>query len=307
MMSEAPDLHGIDLNLLPKFRALYRHRSVSEAARELYLTQSALSNALAKMRSLFSDELFVRTATGMEPTPLAHLVAEPIEQALTQLQTEFVRARGFNPRQSRRTFRIAMTQLGEVWLAPRILAIVQNAAPDIVLGSILADDRGVERALSNGNIDFAIGHLPGLGLGFRDRELAIHEFVCVLRNGHPALQNGAVTLQALMGCTFVESAASRYRTSNVLALPYVIAATDLVARIPAWFAAGFPSSLGLRMVRLPEETRKSISVFWHENFERDPGHRWMRSVIERAAKLNAEGGFDAPAILTATNVEAGAA
>jgi DNA-binding transcriptional LysR family regulator len=305
MIGGSPELHGIDLNLLPKFRALYRHRSVSEAARELYLTQSALSNALAKMRSLFGDELFVRTATGMEPTSFAHSVAEPIERALTQLQTELVRARGFDARQSLRTFRIAMTQLGELWLAPRILAIVQNAAPSVVVDTIGADDRRFERALSNGNIDFAIGHLPTLGLGLRHQVLATHESVCVLRSGHPALQDGAVTLQAL---TRVRSLEERYRTPNLPALPYLIAATDLVARIPAWFAAGFASPLDLRLVRLPEEPRQTIRLLWHETFEHEPGHRWMRSVIERAVRArNAEESLDATEILTVADKQSGAA
>lgn len=322
-MREGLDLNGIDLNLLPKFRALYRHRNVSEAGRELHLTQSALSNALAKMRALFGDELFVRTATGMEPTPFAHSIAGPIDRALGRLGMEFVHARGFNPEQSLRTFRIAMTQLGEVWLAPRILAIAQAAAPDIVVSSVVAGDRGFEKALSNGNVDFVIGHLPELGLVFRDQELGFHEFVLVLRKDHPALQNGRARLEALISCTSVEiiehgsmqgnraamrlaeSVALRYRTSNVLALPYVIGATDLVAVLPAWFAAGFASSLGLRLVRMPEEPyRVSIRLFWHENFERDPGHLWMRSVIARAATVaNGEESFDATSILTAVNGE----
>jgi DNA-binding transcriptional LysR family regulator len=329
MMRDGQDLNGIDLNLLPKFRALYRHRNVSEAGRELHLTQSALSNALAKMRLLFGDELFVRTATGMEPTAFAHSIAEVIERALARLETEFVQARGFNPEQSLRTFRIAMTQLGEVWLAPRILATAQASAPDIVVSSVMAGDHGFEKALSSGRIDFAIAYFPELGRGLRDQELGTHEFVCVLRKGHPVLQNGRVTLQALMSCTFVEiiehgsiqglvnrfagrfaqSVALRYRTSNVLALPYVIAATDSVAVVPAWFAAGFASSLGLRLVRMPDEPcRASIRLLWYENFERDPGHLWMRSLIVRAANVvNFEESFDPTTILTAVDDEVGAA
>lgn len=305
MMRDGLDLRGIDLNLLPKFRALYRHRSVSEAGRELHLTQSALSNALAKMRSLFGDELFVRTATGMEPTPFAHTIAEPIERALARLETDFVNARSFAPESSARTFRIAMTQLGEIWLAPQILSLARVAAPDIVVSNVASGDRGFEGALSAGSIDFAVGHLPELGVGFRDQELGVHEFVCVLRSEHPALQKKPLTLKALMCCTFVEvvengtlygpasraimrlarTDALRYRTSNVLALPDVIAANDLVAVIPAWFAARFADAR-LRLVRIhPEPYLGSIRLFWHENYERDPGHLWMRSVIARAANV----------------------
>jgi DNA-binding transcriptional LysR family regulator len=186
-MRDGLDLRGIDLNLLPKFRALYRHRSVSQAGRELHLTQSALSNALAKMRSLFGDELFVRTGAGMEPTAFARSIAEPIERALARLETDFVKTRGFAPENSGRTFRIAMTQLGEVWLAPQILSFARTAAPDIVVSNV-PGDRGFATALSAGSIDFAVGHLPELGVGYRDQELGVHEFVCVLRSEHPALR-----------------------------------------------------------------------------------------------------------------------
>jgi DNA-binding transcriptional LysR family regulator len=327
MMREGSDLNGIDLNLLPKFRALYRHRNVSEAARELYLTQSALSNALAKMRSLFSDELFVRTATGMEPTPLAHSVAESIEKALTQLQTELVRARGFDPRKTRRTFRIAATQLGELWLVPRLLADMQNTALSVVVGSIGTEDRGFERTLSNGSVDFAIGHLPQLGHEFRHQELAIQEYVCVVRNEHPVLKSGPVTLKSLMSCTFVEivelglakinvpsirpvdSVAPRYQAANVLTVPHIVAATDLAALIPAWFAVDLSPLLGLRLIRLPEESRRmSIRLFWHENFERDPGNCWMRLVIERAASArDVEVSFESTDMLTVADAQIGAA
>lgn len=304
-MRDSLDLRGVDLNMLPKFRALYRHRNVSEAGRELHLTQSALSNALAKMRSLFGDDLFVRTATGMEPTPFAHAIAEPIERALVRLETDFVKVRGFAPEHSARTFRIAMTQLGEVWLAPQILSFARTVAPDIVVSNVAPGDRGFEAALSAGAIDFALGHLPELGVGFRDQELGIHQFVCVLRGDHPVLREEPLTLDTLMSCTFVDvvengtpdgpasraimrlarSNAMRYRTANILALPNVIAATDLVAVIPAWFAARF-MGMNLKLVRiLPEPYVGSIRLFWHENYERDPGHLWMRSLIARAADV----------------------
>jgi DNA-binding transcriptional LysR family regulator len=323
MMRDGLDLRGIDLNMLPKFRALYRHRSVSEAGRELHLTQSALSNALAKMRSLFGDELFVRTPTGMEPTSFAHTIAEPIERALVHLETDFVRLRGFAPEHSARTFRIAMTQLGEVWLAPQILSFARTVAPDIVVSNVTAGDRGFEGALSAGSIDFAVGHLPELGVGFRDQELGVHQFVCVLRGDHPVLRE-PLTLHALMSCTFVDivendtpygraimrlvrSDAMRYRTANILALPNVIAATDLVAVMPAWFAARF-TNMNLKLVRiLPEPYVGTIRLFWHENYEHDPGHLWMRSLIARAANVaNVEESLNDVEIITVVSEGAAA-
>jgi DNA-binding transcriptional LysR family regulator len=285
-MRDRLDLNAIDLNLLPKFRALYRHRSVSETARELHLTQSAVSNALARMRSMFGDELFVRTASGMEPTALAHAIATPVERALVKLEGEIAQVGHFEPEHSRRSFKIAMTQLGEAWLAPQILAYAHGTAPDIVVSAVLSGDRGFETALTSGNIDFAVGHLPELEYTFHHAVIGMHELVCVVRDGHPIFA-GRLTMSALLSCTFAEVAergsmygavsraivrkahpdAMKYRTANVMALPSVIAATDLVAVLPAWFAARCAGPLGLRLLRLgdlqtrprlrPRSTRRS--------------------------------------------------
>jgi DNA-binding transcriptional LysR family regulator len=302
-MRDRLDLNEIDLNLLPKFRALYQFRNVSEAARALHLTQSALSNALARMRSTFDDELFLRTSTGMEPTPFAQSIAAGVERALGKLEGEFTRTRVFEPESSSRTFKIAMTQLGETWLAPGILSLTHSTAPDIVVSTAVGGDRGFEIALSGGGIDFAVGHLPDLVHNFQHAELAIHEIVYMVRDGHPILQ-GPATLSKLPTCTFVEVVergtmygepnrammqlapqnALRYRTANVMALPHVVAATDLVGIVPAWFGARCAASMGLRLLRFVEQpTFATIRLFWHRSLEQDPGHLWMRSIIARAA------------------------
>jgi DNA-binding transcriptional LysR family regulator len=300
---EGLNLNGIDLNLLPKFRALYRHRNVSEAGRELHLTQSAISNALARMRSIFGDELFVRSGNCMEPTPLAHSIARPIDDALAKLEGEFSHIKGFEPESSSRVFKIAMTQLAEAWLAPHILALARSVAPYIVVSSAVSGDHGFEIALSSGGLDFAVGHLTELGNGFRDVKLGMHEIVCMMRADHPVLRRQPLTLSTLLSCTFayvlecgtygalshaIEKIAPpdamRYRTANVMALPLVIAKTDLVALVPAWFGARCTQSLGLRLIRIGSEPMVStVRLFWHKHFESDPGHLWMRSVISRAA------------------------
>jgi DNA-binding transcriptional LysR family regulator len=302
-MHDRLDLSSIDLNLLPKFRALYQQRSVSEAGRALHLTQSALSNALARMRSTFGDELFVRTATAMEPTPLAHAIAGPIERMLANLENEFARVKGFEPERSSRTFKIAMTQLGEVWLAPQILACARDTAPDIVVNTVGLGDRGFEGALASGSIDFAVGHLPDLELNFCNAVIGMHELVCVVREKHPIFA-APLTMPALFACTFAEVIehgsmygafsraivrmarpdAMRYRTTNVMALPAIIGSTDLVAILPAWFAARHALSQNLRLLRLAgQPTVATVRLFWHQNVEADPGHLWMRSIIAKAA------------------------
>jgi DNA-binding transcriptional LysR family regulator len=176
-------------------------------------------------------------------------------------------------------------------------------APDIVVSAVLSGDRGFETALTSGNIDFAVGHLPELEYNFHHTVIGMHELVCVVRDGHPLLA-GRLTRSALLSCSFAEVAehgcmygvlsraivrkarpdAMKYRTTNVMALPSVIAATDLVGILPAWFAARCAGPLRLRLLRLgAQPTIAQIRLFWHPNLEHDPGHLWMRSVIAQAA------------------------
>ena len=302
-------LNGIDLNLLPKFRALYRYRSVSKAAADLHLTQSALSNALAKMRSVFSDDLFIRTSDGMEPTALAHDLAEPIDRALARLENGFHHVNGFDPSKSTRTFRLAMTQLSEAWIVPKLLASLGTTAPGVVLSSVPAGTRTLGDDLRDGAVDFAVGHFPEFGPGFKEIELGLHEIVCIVRSGHPMLE-GTLTPDALLQSDFVEVVehgalyaelsravkrvaridATRYKTSNALALPYVVAKSDLVAIVPAWFAEQHAKELALTIVKMPAEMSvANFKLLWHSNRDEDASHAFMRTMItEAAAALNGE-------------------
>lgn len=319
------ELGGIDLNLLPKLRALYRRRNVSEAARELHLTQSALSNALARMRSLFDDELFVRTPTGMEPTPLAHALAEPVERALATLELELRQIKGFVPERSARTFRIAMTQLAEALLAPNLLGMAQATAPDIVISTVVPGDRDFVTGLGARTYDFAVGHFAELGAGFRSLDLGAAELVVIVRAGHLVL-DGPLTRESLSDCIFADVVEAgtgwseisrtlvrgsrtrvlRFRTANVLSLPWVVSATDLVAVVPLWFALRYAAAAGLRVLKMPGGPKgPHLRLVWHENFEHDPGHAWMRSLIMRAgAKArNQEASESMPLIVVKGDVD----
>jgi DNA-binding transcriptional LysR family regulator len=93
--------HTIDLNLLAVFQKVYRERQISGAARRLGLTQSAVSNALARLRRPFGEELFVRTGQGMQPTPFAEGLSEPAGAALAQVTLALNRRSAFDPAPAR--------------------------------------------------------------------------------------------------------------------------------------------------------------------------------------------------------------
>jgi DNA-binding Lrp family transcriptional regulator len=123
------DLKDIDLNLLVVFQHLFVERRVSLVADKLGLTQPAISNALARLRKILDDELFLRTSRGMEPTPYANQLAEPIALALRTIQDTLSRKVDFSPAGSVRRFTIAMTDIGEIYFLPRLMRMLSATAP----------------------------------------------------------------------------------------------------------------------------------------------------------------------------------
>src|SRR6186713_230937 len=121
--------NNLDLNLLRVFDAIFQARSVTVAASNLHLTQPAVSKQLNRLREVLEDPLFVRTNDGMSPTPRAEAIAVPIRQALSELRNTVEQQLGFNPSKSDRTFRIFMSDLGQLVLLPRLLELISREAP----------------------------------------------------------------------------------------------------------------------------------------------------------------------------------
>lgn len=116
-------LRDVDLNLLLLFQHLLEDRNISSVARRLDLSQPAVSNALRRLRQAFGDELFVRTAQGMQPTPRAQRLAGPVSEALALLAGALQDQDAFDPAASMRRFRVAMTDVGEIHFMPRLIEV----------------------------------------------------------------------------------------------------------------------------------------------------------------------------------------
>src|SRR5436305_12001104 len=161
----------LDLNLLRVFDAVLQQRSVTAAAPRLGLTQPAVSNALGRLRALFGDALFVRTPVGMEATPFARGVAEPVRQALALLDSALAHGPGFDPASATRAFRFYMSDLGQIEFLPPLIERVQQRAPGVRLEAVALEVEDIAAALGAGSLDLAVGFLPGLGAPVRRRPL----------------------------------------------------------------------------------------------------------------------------------------
>ncbi|WP_338559946.1 LysR family transcriptional regulator [Erwinia sp. E_sp_B04_7] len=119
----------MDLNLVRVFTAIYETRSVSGAAERLFITQPSVSYALSRLRNETSDELFKRSRAGMEPTPTAVQLYKVFKKSLTGIEKAVADTRNFIPASSRHKFRLALTDLGQLLLLPRLVAALRGWHP----------------------------------------------------------------------------------------------------------------------------------------------------------------------------------
>jgi len=287
----------LDLNLLRVFDAVLREGSVTAAAARLELTQPAVSNSLARLRGLLGDPLFVRAASGMEPTPFARGVAEPIRQALALLETALAHGPGFDPATATRSFRFYMSDVGQVEFLPPLVERVQRVAPGVKLEAVGLDVEDIADALGSGAIDVAVGFLPGLGPPVARRALFRDPYLCLMRADHPIerltrkifmeASHALVTYRA-GGHRVIEEALERAGVARRIALrvphftvvPMVLERTDLILTLPARVARVYERRGSFKSLTPPIPIPPAeVAVHWHERFEGDPGNQWLREQL----------------------------
>jgi DNA-binding transcriptional LysR family regulator len=290
-------INDIDLNLLRLFDAVYRTRSVSRAAELLGLTQPAASQGLTRLRGLIHDPLFMRSGGGVQPTPKAQRLAEPVRHALATLEQALGETAGFDPALSTRSFHIHMSDIGESRFLPELMVTLRERAPGVRIETRPVPREQITEALDAGRIDFAFGFLPMVKETQRV-QLLKDRYVVLLRAGHPFTRkrrSGKALLEALRELEFVgvRSHADTLRivqqlqlegrmrlvTEHFLVLPSIVRATDLAAVMPHNIASGFEGGYAIVEPDFPERDFV-VALHWSKRFEADPGNRWLRAVIE---------------------------
>jgi len=289
----------IDLNLLRLFDAVYRARSVSRAAEALGLTQPAASHGLARLRLLLGDALFIRAAGGVTPTRRAERLAQAVQSALATIEDALHEPDRFEPAQSRKTFRIHMSDIGEGRFLPALMAALAPQAPGVRVETMALAPAEVAPALDSGRLDFAFGFLPEVKDTQR-RLLLKDRYIVLLRAGHPfgeqRKRRGAALLEALRRLDYVAVRTHaetlrilhllkledrvRLTTEHFMVLPAIVRATDLAVVMPRNIARGFAEEGGYVVVEPSFPLRDfEVSLHWSRRFEDDPSNRWLREFI----------------------------
>lgn len=296
-------LRGIDLNLLVAFSAIHRRRGVGRAAAELGLRQPAMSAALARLRVLFGDELFVRAAGEMQPTPKAMLMAPAIEAALEQIEAALNPQRHFDPTQTAQVFTIASTDYTTTVLVPALLAVMEREAPSAGLSIIGYDKDDIGSLIDRGAIDLALGVFQKPPERAVRKRLCRETFVGVARAGHPALRGASMTLDAYLAQRHALVSVRRDAVGEIdrvlaqrglarqitvtlphmMSLPAILAGSDMVTAMPGRIAARFAAA-GLVQFQLPLALPAwRIEMLWNPQARNDQANAWLRSQISTIA------------------------
>lgn len=298
----------LDLNLLRVLCAIHRCGSVTEAGRQLALSQPATSNALARLRRHFDDALYVRSPAGLHPTPLAARVAPQVQAHLRALEAALAPQAPFNPAKDAVDWRLSLSDLGEVLFLPRLAGVLRREAPACRIANVAVDAARVSAALEAREIDLAIG----IGLpehrGIASETLFHEQYVAIADKGWrppgaPArggpgagrlspeqLAQARLAIAAPTATSHqnVESMLARLKSAgpptvrarHYAALPELVTRTDLLAIVPEMFAASLAPRYALAIWALPGRgVPYEVRMLWHGSAGGDTEHAWLRAQV----------------------------
>lgn len=304
----------LDLNLLRVFDEVMAERNLTRAARNLSITQPAVSNALRRLREVLGDELVHRAGAGVEPTPRALAMWPTVRDALKQLQHTLAPGE-FDAGTSDTNFLLAMADATAAELMPGLIEIIEHEARAISLRVLPLTTRDPRRMLENEEVDMAIGYFPavmaslaargqsGAGLAFETQRLYVGQYVCVMRRDHPlaaeplTLDNYCAARHLLVSFSgrpygFIDQtlgALGRERRVVVTVNQFftagqVVAASDLLTVLPRHFVrvTGIHDKLVLR--ELPfDQPMVHVDAVWHRRAQQGHAHEWLRQSLVRSA------------------------
>lgn len=294
------NLRSIDLNLLVVFDVVFQTGSTSIAARQIGMSQPAVSNALARFRSVIDDPLFVRHPLGVTPTEKARQIAPVIRQALSMLESAIEQEADYDFANSSSDFLLAMEEWSGVLLIPNLVQWLRDVAPGIRVNISEEKGKAAHDAMRKGTLDMLISYdrdaMPG---DIRSQPLFEDERVCLVCNNHGTigrtltleeyLSSPHVALnQQLRGITglsaFLDEKGWKRKiamqVASYLSVPPVLINTDFIATLPRKIALYLLEYYPLKIVELPFEIPPLVfSLRWHESKTKEARHAWMRKSI----------------------------
>ena len=309
-----PNFRTLDLNLLRVFDEVMAEGSLTRAARNLSLTQPAVSNALRRLRETLGDELVQRSGQGMAPTPRARAIWPAVREALAQLQSSLI-PNEFVPAEANTSFVLAMSDASAAELIPVLTETLEKQAPRVTLRVVPLTTRDPRSMLDEEACDLAVGYFPsmladltartqsGEPQPFFHQRLFTGEYVCVMRKDHPLAQ-GPLTIDAFCAARhmlvsfsgrpfgFIDEALATLGRERFVVMTVnqfftaarVVANANLLTVLPLHFVkvTGYADQLVFRPLPF-EVSPVLVDAVWHRRSQQRSSHVWLREVVQRAA------------------------
>lgn len=288
-------LNKVDLNLFVVFDAIYMQGNLTRAAEVLCITQPAVSNALARLRLIYDDALFVRTGKGMVPTPLAENIVVGIQSALQLMATSLQEGQVFDPFQSEKTFRLSMNDMAEAMIMPKLLCLLQELAPKAGIECCYVPREEIERELAAGSLDIALD-APFVSVGqMQTQALLKQRYACAVRRDHPKIGD-TISLDEYLALDHLQVSSRRkgrgyediglnrlgrqrkikMRVQHYQVAPLLVAKTDMALTVPISMA----QSYDLKILELPYSLPAlDWNIYWHKSADQDQANLWLRELI----------------------------
>ncbi|ECF5952908.1 transcriptional regulator LeuO [Salmonella enterica subsp. salamae] len=297
-----PQLRMVDLNLLTVFDAVMQEQNITRAAHTLGMSQPAVSNAVARLKVMFNDELFVRYGRGIQPTARAFQLFGSVRQALQLVQNELPGS-GFEPTSSERVFNLCVCSPLDNILMSQIYNRVEQIAPNIHVVFKASLNQNTEHQLRYQETEFVISYEEFRRPEFTSVPLFKDEMVLVAGRKHPRIsgpllesnvyneQHAVVSLDRYASFsqpwydTSDKQSSVAYQGMALISVLNVVSQTHLVAIAPRWLAEEFAESLDLQILPLPLKLNsRTCYLSWHEAAGRDKGHQWMEELLVSVCK-----------------------
>ena len=285
-----------DLNLFIAFDVIYTEKNLTKSGQVLGITQPAVSNALARLRDLFNDELFIRTSRGMIPTPVANQLIGDIRNALSLIQNTISVSEKFDPSTAEMTFKISIGDTSEYRLLPLLIKQLAEIAPKVKVETYLTERKDAPRELASGAIDFSIDPPLQSDQHLKHEKIYQEDYVMIVREDHPILKKQKITIEDYLDLSHIHISNRKtgmghvdmtlyklgltrdiyLRAQHFLVAPYIVEQSDMAITT----TKGFAVDRNLAWRELPFDIDPLVlHLYWHENNDNESSSKWMRDLM----------------------------
>ena len=285
-----------DLNLFIAFDVIYTEKNLTKSGQVLGITQPAVSNALARLRDLFNDELFIRTSRGMIPTPVANQLIGDIRNALSLIQNTISVSEKFDPSTAEMTFKISIGDTSEYRLLPLLIKELAEIAPKVKVETYLTARKDAPRELASGAIDFSIDPPLQSDQHLKHEKIYQEDYVMIVRKDHPILDEEKITIEDYLDLSHIHISNRKtgmghvdmtlyklgltrdiyLRAQHFLVAPYIVEQSDMAITT----TKGFAVDRNLAWRELPFDIDPLVlHLYWHENNDNESSSKWMRELM----------------------------